>query len=207
MLVVVVAGDERQKEFKERAIPPGITVCFVTDIEDVKSSAEAFFYLHDEEKLPYYLHQLQALQAPVFVNAVATTLKDLPSNCIRLNAWPGFLPNDRLEISCSQENLQHVSNIMNALKWDFIMLPDIAGMFTPRTISMIVNEGYFALQEEISSKKEIDIAMRLGTNYPYGPFEWSEKIGLKKIYNLLEQLAHTDKRYVPAPLLVKEVKH
>jgi 3-hydroxybutyryl-CoA dehydrogenase len=87
------------------------------------------------------------------------------------------------------------------------MLPDIAGMFTPRTISMIVNEGYFALQEEISSKKEIDIAMRLGTNYPYGPFEWSEKIGLKKIYNLLEQLAHTDKRYVPAPLLVKEVKH
>jgi 3-hydroxybutyryl-CoA dehydrogenase len=34
--------------------------------------------------------------------------------------------------------------------------------------------------DEISTKAEIDIAMKLGTNYPYGPFEWSEKSGWKK---------------------------
>jgi 3-hydroxybutyryl-CoA dehydrogenase len=78
-------------------------------------------------------------------------------------------------------------------------------MITPRTIAMIINEAYFALEEEISSKEQIDIAMKLGTNYPYGPFEWAEKIGLKKIYNLLTQLYQTDKRYIPAPFMKKEI--
>ena len=46
--------------------------------------------------------------------------------------------------------------------------------------------------------------MKLGTNYPYGPFEWSKKIGLKKIYDLLTLLAKTNARYEPSPLLKKE---
>jgi len=76
---------------------------------------------------------------------------------------------------------------------------------TPRVISMIINEAYFALDEGISSKEEIDTAMKLGTNYPYGPFEWSEKIGLKKIYDLLIALTTTNSRYKPAPRLEQEV--
>ena len=46
--------------------------------------------------------------------------------------------------------------------------------------------------------------MRLGTNYPYGPFEWSKKIGLKNIATLLTELSLTEKRYHPADLLLKE---
>ena len=69
---------------------------------------------------------------------------------------------------------------------------------------MIINEGYFALQNNVSTKEEIDIAMKLGTNYPYGPFEWSKKIGLKNIYALLQKLSITDKRYTPSSLLTAE---
>jgi 3-hydroxybutyryl-CoA dehydrogenase len=46
--------------------------------------------------------------------------------------------------------------------------------------------------------------MKLGTSYPYGPFEWSTKIGLTRIYELLTELSSEDKRYTPAPLLEEE---
>lgn len=46
--------------------------------------------------------------------------------------------------------------------------------------------------------------MKLGTNYPMGPFEWAEKIGLRRIYHLLKTLEKEDKRYKAAGLLEKE---
>jgi len=46
--------------------------------------------------------------------------------------------------------------------------------------------------------------MKLGTNYPYGPFEWSNKIGLQKIYSLLKKLNEKERRYDIAPLLIEE---
>ncbi|MFY7899172.1 MAG: 3-hydroxyacyl-CoA dehydrogenase family protein, partial [Chitinophagaceae bacterium] len=58
----------------------------------------------------------------------------------------------------------------------------------------------------ISTKQDIDVAMKLGTNYPYGPFEWSEKIGLKKIYNLLQRLEQQDATYSPCSLLKQEAQ-
>ena len=66
---------------------------------------------------------------------------------------------------------------------------------------------FFTLDEKVSSKKEIDIAMKLGTNYPYGPFEWCEKTGLNNIYELLTKLSITHPRYEPAALLKKEALH
>ena len=48
--------------------------------------------------------------------------------------------------------------------------------------------------------------MKLGTNYPYGPFEWSKKIGVQNIASLLTGLSQTEKRYQPADLLLKEAK-
>lgn len=70
---------------------------------------------------------------------------------------------------------------------------------------MIINEAYFAVNDEVSSKKEIDTAMKLGTNYPYGPFEWAALIGKNNILELLQKLSLTDTRYQPAELLIKEV--
>ena len=86
------------------------------------------------------------------------------------------------------------------------MVPDVPGMISTRVIAMIINEAYFGLGDGISSKKDIDIAMKLGTNYPYGPFEWGEKIGLKKIYALLKKLSEKDDRYTVAPALEKEIR-
>ena len=70
---------------------------------------------------------------------------------------------------------------------------------------MIINEAYFARDENVSSEADIDTAMKLGTNYPYGPFEWCKKIGVERVFNLLEKLAETDKRFTPAGGLKNEI--
>ena len=69
---------------------------------------------------------------------------------------------------------------------------------------MIINEAYFAKDENVSTEKEIDTAMKLGTNYPFGPFEWAQIIGIRNIYALLKTLNETDPRYKPSTLLEKE---
>ena len=67
----------------------------------------------------------------------------------------------------------------------------------PRTIAMIVNEAYFALGEKMATATAIDLAMKNGVNYPLGPIEWGEKIGLHNIAQLLEELntITRDERY------------
>ncbi|MDD4975330.1 MAG: 3-hydroxyacyl-CoA dehydrogenase family protein [Bacteriovorax sp.] len=67
----------------------------------------------------------------------------------------------------------------------------------PRTIAMIINEAYFALGDKLASATAIDLAMKNGVNYPLGPIEWGEKIGLHNIAQLLEELSTItrDERY------------
>ena len=72
---------------------------------------------------------------------------------------------------------------------------------------MIINEAFFALSESVSTKEEMDIAMKLGTNYPYGPFEWAWKIGLSNIITLLNKLSIQQSRYTPSGLLLEELQH
>ena len=83
-------------------------------------------------------------------------------------------------------------------------MADKPGLVSARIISMIINEAYFAFEQKVSTKEEIDTALKLGTNYPMGPFEWSRKIGLSEIRRLLEKLSLEDARYTPAPLLKTE---
>ena len=85
-----------------------------------------------------------------------------------------------------------------------LWLADDYGFIAARIIAMIINEAYYALEENVSTKEQIDIAMKLGTNYPYGPFEWSEKIGLKNILSLLQKLSKQNNRYTISSLLVHE---
>jgi 3-hydroxybutyryl-CoA dehydrogenase len=82
-------------------------------------------------------------------------------------------------------------------------------MISGRILATIINEAYYTLQEEVSTRPEIDTAMRLGTNYPLGPFEWCERIGPENIDELLTLLGQTESRYMPASALkmaLKEIK-
>jgi 3-hydroxybutyryl-CoA dehydrogenase len=57
-----------------------------------------------------------------------------------------------------------------------------------RTVGMIVNEAALALGDGVASAADIDLAMKLGTNYPKGPLAWGAEIGAERIVALLRGL-------------------
>ncbi len=81
-------------------------------------------------------------------------------------------------------------------------LNDSQQLILARTISTIVNEAYFMLEEGVASEEDIDLAMKLGTNYPKGPLQFSESIGKYLIAEFLQIMrrAYGD-AYRPSPLL------
>lgn len=105
--------------------------------------------------------------------------------------------------STTKESLMQAQDFFIQLGKEVSVVQDRVGMVLPRILCMIVNEAYFALQEGIASPQDVDLAMKLGTNYPQGPIEWGEKIGLRQVLAVLNAL-HNDlqeDRYRTAPLL------
>jgi 3-hydroxybutyryl-CoA dehydrogenase len=194
MKIAVLANDEQWKELTEST--NSVELVRINFLQD---SADAYIILESIGK-----ELLVSLLKPVLLNSVNTTLKELgtASNVVRINGWNSFLQRKTWEIAGTVT--EEVKIIFNTLQKQYIQVPDETGLIAARPISMIINEAYFALGEKVSTKEEIDIAMKLGTNYPFGPFEWAQKIGIENIYSLLSLLSKTDKRYLPAPLLEKE---
>lgn len=203
MQIVIKADPQQKKAILAKGIPGGILITWLTN-ENITPLADAYFDLGFEDTGAVFNG---IIDKPVFVNSVINTCAALPPNCIRMNGWNGFLERVVIEIAAPKNSqmLTKATRILLELNWQYEVVPDTPGMISARIIAMIVNEAYFGLDDEISTKKEIDIAMQLGTNYPYGPFEWSGRIGLHKIYALLKKLGEQDNRYAVAPTLEKEI--
>lgn len=123
---------------------------------------------------------------------------------IGMNTLPTFIDRNLKELSLFDKKEEGaLEKIAQELGWQYQIVEDRVGMVTPRIIFMIINEACYTLQEGTASIEDIDLAMKLGTNYPYGPFEWADKIGLKDIYETLEAiyLDTHDERYKICPLL------
>lgn len=84
-----------------------------------------------------------------------------------------------------------------------IWIEDSPGMVLPRIVCMLANEAAFAVQEGVAQPGQIDLAMRLGVNYPHGPLEWASDIGYAHVIDVLEHLQSEfgEDRYRPAHLL------
>ena len=70
-----------------------------------------------------------------------------------------------------------------------------------RVLVGIINEAMWAQKDGVASSEDIDTALKLGTNYPNGPFEWAEQIGLDRVQDLLLALNETvsDDRFSSPP--------
>ncbi|MEK6252519.1 MAG: 3-hydroxyacyl-CoA dehydrogenase family protein [Actinomycetota bacterium] len=84
---------------------------------------------------------------------------------------------------------------------------DSPGLVLGRIVCQLVNEAAFALQKGVGSAAAIDTAMRLGFNYPHGPLEWGDAIGLDHVLAVLDALHEElgEERYRAAPLLRRMV--
>ena len=184
----------------------------IDEIDDMSISVDYLFHFAIEE-CPEDLDALVQLSNTfVFVNSVKTSLSELAylhdgltSKIFGFNGLPGFFNRSILEVT-SIDNSDSLAGAMDVLGVDYLEVADRVGMVTPRVIAMIINEAFYTLQEGTATKEDIDLGMKLGTNYPYGPFEWMEKIGVQNVYELLESLFEDtkDQRYKITPLLKRD---
>ena len=208
MQIAVLADEVMKAEFSAKPISPEIEVLWCGTVRSfVATSADAYFDLLFTPDPERTRHLAQRSQLPFFINSVDCPASAAGDHFIRINAWPGFFQRPLIEVAISAP--QHeptLKTVFDKLNWQYQLVPDIPGMITPRIIASIINEAYYTLGDGISTKKEIDIAMKTGTSYPLGPFEWTEKIGAERIYSLLTELSKKDSRFKVAPELEKEIR-
>ncbi|HTL09275.1 MAG TPA: 3-hydroxyacyl-CoA dehydrogenase family protein [Chitinophagaceae bacterium] len=201
MTIAVIADEQLRQEFLLKPMPPTADLVFVATTEQVPAAASIVIDLLFTAT-PARINQLQAfLPRPTLVNAVADTLANIAQPFIRINAWPGFLQRVQLEAAALPAQAQQLKDLCTQLGWQYTLVPDLPGMLSARILACIINEAFFTLADGVSTKEGIDTAMKLGTNYPYGPFEWSEKIGLEKIHHLLSTLSKENNLYNPCSLI------
>lgn len=149
----------------------------------------------------------------VFLNTVKISLSELffingsvMENVFGFNGLPTFVNRDLMEISAVGDHNEKLEELMKLLGTAYTIVDDRVGMVTPRVVFMIINEAYYTVQEGTAAKPDIDNAMKLGTNYPLGPFEWCESVGIDHVYETLEAIYEDtkDERYKICPLLKKE---
>jgi 3-hydroxybutyryl-CoA dehydrogenase len=100
----------------------------------------------------------------------------------------------------TEEQKQNFVATVTAQGFRAIELPDWPGLVVLRTLALIVNEGFEAVQQGIGTEEGVDSAMIYGVNYPKGPIVWARAIGLSRIYSVLSNLqaATGDMRYRPS---------
>ena len=82
-------------------------------------------------------------------------------------------------------------------------MADAPGLVVARTLAMLINEAADAVQQGVCSPEGADAAMKLGVNYPAGPFEWLARWDVRAVVALLDALdAHCrGERYRVSPWL------
>ncbi|KAB2330495.1 3-hydroxybutyryl-CoA dehydrogenase [Cytobacillus depressus] len=132
-----------------------------------------------------------------------------PERIIGFGTFSNFKDGNLIEVASSLQSEPHYLNVVEALFSEIGLgievVEDEVGLVFPRILSLIINEAAFALTEGTASVQDIDEAMKKGTNYPMGPLEWAEKIGLEDVYAVLTGLYHQygEERYRPSPLIRK----
>lgn len=108
----------------------------------------------------------------------------------------------------SHEALQEAIGLFQALGKDVTVIGDAPGMIVARTVAMLVDLAADAVERGVASAEDIDTAMRLGVNYPAGPFEWAALLGYERVSELLTALheRYPTGRYAPS-LAVRRKEH
>lgn len=116
-----------------------------------------------------------------------------------------------VEIILSNYTSESTNDLIMKLATDLnknpVVVKNRPGFIVNRYLLPQINEAIRMLEEGISSKEEIDFAIKSGLNNPMGPFELADFIGLDVCLSILEVLAKGigSERFKPAKLLSEMV--
>jgi 3-hydroxybutyryl-CoA dehydrogenase len=110
-------------------------------------------------------------------------------------------------LETSDETAEVIKQVAEQMGKETVVVNEFPGFVTSRISALVGNEAFYMLQEGIGTPEEIDKAIKLGLNYPMGPFELADLVGLDSRLNNLKYLHEKlGEKYRPAPLLEQYVK-
>ena len=93
-----------------------------------------------------------------------------------------------------------------ALGFSPLRVADAPALVVARTVAMLINEAADAVQQGVCSPPSADAAMKLGLNYPAGPFEWLAGWNAAGVMAVLRALdaEYRGERYRISPWLLRQ---
>lgn len=131
--------------------------------------------------------------------AMATGDADGP--CIRLDLALDYRACARVALAPGEDadpdDVRAATGLFQRLGKKVSVVADTPGMIVARTVAMLIDFALDAEERGVGSREDIDTAMRLGVNYPRGPIEWCEALGVPWVGTVLRQLhgAYPSGRY------------
>ncbi|MBT1700394.1 3-hydroxyacyl-CoA dehydrogenase [Fulvivirgaceae bacterium PWU4] len=214
---ILIIGEQANFEECREKLGHDHTYSWVGDHREAEKFLDThsliFDFIIDEEPHEFEIYANKSVT--VFLNTCKISLGELAHSVnhkmlctvFGFNGLPTLFNRPVLELALwQQKDQQQLQKICSSLGTEFMLVDDRVGLVTPRVIGMIINEAYYTVQEGTASRDDIDMAMKSGTNYPYGPFEWSRRIGIRHVYELLEAVYEDtkDERYKICALLKRE---
>ena len=140
--------------------------------------------------------------------SVRSTVDDI-DNLVLLDLALDYTASPRLVIAAadqaSDQSCNEIIGLLQKTGKQVSRINDIAGMCLMRTVCMLANEGADAVNQQVCSIQDVDIAMQGGLNYPRGPLAWADQIGIERVLDVLDNLIQNygEDRYRPSPLIIR----
>jgi 3-hydroxybutyryl-CoA dehydrogenase len=110
-------------------------------------------------------------------------------------------------LETNDQTAKQIKAVAEQMGKETVVINEFPGFVTSRISALVGNEAFYMLQEGLGTPEEIDKAIKLGLNYPMGPFELVDLVGLDARLNNLKYLHEKlGEKYRPAPLLEQYVK-
>ena len=107
----------------------------------------------------------------------------------------------------SDATVAAVEELSRRMGKETVVCRDARGFVTSRALAAHVLECFRIAEEGIAMPKDIDTAIRLGLNYPMGPFELADYVGLDVLAAAARGLAEAHgARFAPPRILLERVE-
>src|SRR5699024_6181703 len=81
-------------------------------------------------------------------------------------------------LETSDETVAAVRQVAEQMGKETVEVNEFPGFVTSRISALVGNEAFHMLQEGVASAEDIDKAIKLGLNFPMGPLELGDLVGL-----------------------------